>query len=312
MSKEAMKQSRGTPAKLFLMLLLLLLSGCAASGKNEASSKPRITVHDILLPQASGKQLFENDHKTVSVDASDVANGYVMIRYTGSSEKIQIQIKNPDQTVNPYPLMVGEYEAFPFTKGSGDYQINVLEQIHDDQYAVAFSNKITVELSDEFRPFLYPNQYVRYTADSLCVETAEKLSEEAPDDLHFVQNVYHYIIDNIVYDQDLAANAPTNYIPEPDRTLTTGKGICFDYAALTCAMLRSQNIPTKLVVGYSGDIYHAWISVYLTSTGWLDNVIEFSGDSWSLIDPTLGANNSADSVREYVGDGGHYTVKYYY
>lgn len=78
------------------------------------------------------------------------------------------------------------------------------------------------------------------------------------------------------------------------------------------AMLRSQSIPTKLVIGYSGNAYHAWTSVYVAEIGWIDNVIEFDGTNWSLIDPTLAANNSAASVKKYIGDGSNYTVKYSY
>ena len=48
------------------------------------------------------------------------------------------------------------------------------------------------------------------------------------------------------------------------------KGICFDYAALMTAMLRSQGIPTKLEIGYSGEVYHAWISTYIDEIGWVD------------------------------------------
>ena len=59
------------------------------------------------------------------------------------------------------------------------------------------------------------------------------------------------------------------------------------------AMLRSQRIPTKLEVGYSGDVYHAWISCYVDEIGWVDNIIEFDGKNWSIMDPTLAANNSA-------------------
>ena len=59
------------------------------------------------------------------------------------------------------------------------------------------------------------------------------------------------------------------------KTLRTGRGICFDYASLTAAMLRSQNIPARLEIGYSGDVYHAWISVYTEETGWIDRLIEF-------------------------------------
>ena len=94
--------------------------------------------------------------------------------------------------------------------------------------------------------------------------------------------------------------------------MQTRKGICFDYASLMSALLRSQGIPTKLVVGYSGTAYHAWISVYLDEAGWVDNIIEFDGKDWSLMDPTLAANNDEDSVKKYVGDGSNYIVKYSY
>ena len=78
------------------------------------------------------------------------------------------------------------------------------------------------------------------------------------------------------------------------------------------ALLRSQGIPTKLQIGYSGDAYHAWISVYLTEIGWVDDIIEFDGKSWSLMDPTLAAGNSRSSIKKYIGDGDNYTVKYSY
>ena len=78
------------------------------------------------------------------------------------------------------------------------------------------------------------------------------------------------------------------------------------------AMLRSQQIPTKLEVGYAGEVYHAWISCYVDEIGWVDNIIEFNGETWSLMDPTLAANNNSSAVQEYIGDGSKYVVKYTY
>ena len=102
------------------------------------------------------------------------------------------------------------------------------------------------------------------------------------------------------------------YLPNVDDTLKSGKGICFDYAALMSAMLRSQRIPTKLEVGYAGEVYHAWISVYLTGTGWIDDIIEFDGQSWSLMDPTFAASSSSSGLKKYIGDGSNYVLKYSY
>ena len=139
-----------------------------------------------------------------------------------------------------------------------------------------------------------------------------KLSKSSVSDLDYVGQVYDYVIASISYDEELAKNIPTDYIPDIDATLDSGKGICFDYASLMTAMLRSQGIPTKLEVGYSGQAYHAWISVYLEEIGWVDNIISFDGKDWTLMDPTLAAGNDRESVKKYIGDGTHYTVKYHY
>ena len=203
-------------------------------------------------------------------------------------------------------------KPFPLTKGNGTYQVVVLQQVSDNNYAIALSQNIAVTLSDEIEPFLYPNQYVSYTPQSKAVALSEKLSDQSTSDLSFVQNVYDYVISHITYDDAKAENTPSDYIPDIDETLSSGKGICFDYAALMSAMLRCQEIPTKLEVGYSGDVYHAWISVYLKETGWVNNIISFDGKNWTIMDPTLGANNDAKDVRKYVGDGKNYQTKYIY
>ena len=46
--------------------------------------------------------------------------------------------------------------------------------------------------------------------------------------------------------------------------------------------------------------------------GWVDTVIQFDGKVWTLMDPTLAANNDAEDVKKYVGDGSNYIVKYTY
>ena len=149
--------------------------------------------------------------------------------------------------------------------------------------------------------------------DSKCVKKGESLAEkDCYSDLDVVTQIYNFVIKKISYDKKKAENVPYGYTPDPDETLDTGKGICFDYAALMSAMLRSQRIPTKLEVGYSGDVYHAWISCYVDEIGWVDNIIEFDGKNWSIMDPTLAANNSASDVKKYVGNGKNYVTKYTY
>ena len=95
-----------------------------------------------------------------------------------------------------------------------------------------------------------------------------------------------------------------------DETLSTKKGICFDYASLTAAMLRSIGIPAKLAIGYSASVRHAWIDVYIQSVGWVERAVEFNGDEWKLMDPTFAATGTDESIQEYIGDGDNYITEY--
>lgn len=273
--------------------------------------KKRESLRQFLLPEASGTVVYGIEN--ISIDASNTAEGYVMVQYGGSADKVKMQITIPDGTEYTYNLAGGSsYESFPLSGGDGAYHIEVLEHAYDDMYALAFAQDLDVTLNDGFKPFLYPNQYAWYTQESQAAALALELSDSSPDDLGFVENVYLYVTGNITYDKELAASIPAGYIPDVDRTLSAGTGICFDYAALMTAMLRSQGIPTKLEVGYSGEAYHAWIDVYLEESGWVDKVIEFDGQDWTLMDPTLAAGNNRSSVGAYIGDGSNYTTKYSY
>ena len=105
----------------------------------------------------------------------------------------------------------------------------------------------------------------------------------------------------------------SGYLPVLDTVLKEKKGICFDYAALMTAMLRSQEIPCKLVVGYADEVYHAWISVWTEESGWIDGTIFFDGHAWHRMDPTFASSgNRSDSIMNYIGNGANYSAKYLY
>ena len=101
----------------------------------------------------------------------------------------------------------------------------------------------------------------------------------------------------------------TGYIPDPDRTYEERTGICFDYASLAAAMLRSLGIPCKIITGYvSPDgIYHAWNMVYIDGE-WISVEISVGPDSWTRIDLTFAAAGAGSTV----GDGTDYTDRYVY
>ena len=116
-------------------------------------------------------------------------------------------------------------------------------------------------------------------------------------------------MDNIVYDQQKADSVQTGYLPDVDETLSSKKGICYDYSALLACMLRAKNIPARLVMGYvSGvDVYHAWNEVYITDVGWVRTAIYFDGTSWQVADSTFGAANAQAAGK----DAAYTRVKWY-
>ena len=265
-----------------------------------------------LVPEAPGEVIYENEF--ARMDASNISEGYIVMRYTGQSPKVKLQITGPDQTTYTYNLSTTEQkdEVFSLQSGNGDYMVNVYENIEGTQYSEAYSQLISVNLENEFSPFLYPNQNVNFTSSNNAIKKAEELAYVCNNDLEVVSEVYNYIIKTVVYDHEEAETVKSGYIPDIDEVLETRKGICIDYSALMVSMLRSQRIPTRMEIGYAGTAYHAWLSTYIEDVGWVNGMIEFDGTEWSLMDPTFASNNSDDTLKTFIGDGSNYKVKYIY
>ena len=123
--------------------------------------------------------------------------------------------------------------------------------------------------------------------------------------------VYSFVCRQVTYDREKAATVKSGYLPDPDETMRTGKGICFDYAALAASMLRSQGIPTKMVFGYvsPNGLYHAWNMFYTEQTGWVTVGFQVSGKDWNRLDLTFSANGQDAS---FIGDGSNYSDVYFY
>lgn len=266
----------------------------------------------VLVPSADGSTVYETEG--VCVDASNLSEGYVMICYTGSAEKVRMLLDTPSGSTYNYRLATdGSYGVFPMSDGNGNYRIGIYENIADDKYAELFSQEITVELEDEKKVFLYPNRYVDFNKDSEAVKKSAEIVADASTDLEAVQAVFSYVTQNVAYDYDKAATVQSGYLPVVDETLKTGKGICFDYSSLMAAMLRSQRIPTRLEIGYAGTLYHAWISVYIEEEGWIENYIVFDGTDWVLMDPTLVSSAKAAEIKKQMENADtYYEMQYKY
>lgn len=266
----------------------------------------------VLVPEASGSEVYGEGE--ILLDASNASEGYVMLNYSGSNDKVRIQIVTPEEVTYNYTVAeYGTYRAYPLSGGSGTYGITVYELADAEKnlYAMTMTQEISVEISDEFKQFLYPNCYVEFDESSACVKKGEELAKGCDTDLDVVAAVYAYVTENITYDYEKAETVQTGYAPYPDDTLASGTGICFDYASLMSAMLRSQQIPTRLEVGYVGELYHAWLSCYVDDKGWVDDLIEFDGTDWTMMDPTMASGGGTKEVLRLEEESGYITKLVY-
>jgi len=274
-------------------------------------------IPNVIMPVASGR-LVERNSKAL-IDHSNTVDGYVMVRWLANTNmQLRVQVVGPSETTYTYTIFPNEsYEVFPLSDGNGSYTINVFEQVEGSRYALATGLTINVNMADEFAPFLRPNQFVNFDEDSKTVMKAAELVSRDDGFLDKIAAVYAFVMRHLSYDtafaNEVISGQHKGYVPVLDSVLDRGKGICFDYAALMTAMLRSQSIPTKLVIGYAGDVKHAWISVFSEETGWVDQVIFFDGKNWLFMDPTFAsAASSASALQEFIGDGSIYNETHLY
>lgn len=310
-----------------LLLVLLLLLGLTGCGETAATPNPadgEQTDRQLSAEAAPdgkpytappfARSAFHADkaggNEAVRLDLSAVADGYVAVS-AKSSKRLKFQVVHDDVTYN-YDLASDETPSiFPLQSGDGTYLFRVMENVSESKYAELYSESATVKLSSEFAPFLCANDYSSYTETSSCVEKAREIAETAGDAVGVVAGVYSYVTSTVTYDREKAQSVQSGYLPNPDETMQTGKGICFDYASLAAAMLRSQGIPTKLVFGYVSpdDLYHAWNMFYTPESGWITVGYEVSADDWNRLDLTFSANG-ADG--KFIGNGSNYTDVYFY
>ena len=270
-------------------------------------------VITVLSPEASG--ILTKESEQAVIDYSHTEDGYVMVRWTGGADaRVKVLVNGPSGTTYQYNLdLYGSYETFPLSDGSGSYNVGVYRNVDGTQYATVMTLDVSVSLRDEFAPFLRPNQYVNYSYGSSAVQKAAELCAGLTDSLEKTAAVYDYVVNNVSYDTVKAQTVTSGYLPDIDETYLTGRGICFDYAALMAGMLRSQEVPVKLVIGYTGSAYHAWLSVYSQTDGWMNAQIYFDGYTWKLMDPTFASSGEqSESIMQYIGNGANYQAKYLY
>ncbi len=85
-------------------------------------------VITINTPSASGTEVYTGN--SVTIDASNKASGYIMVKYEGGGDK-RVKVRVSLNGVNyDYDLnTAGSYEAYPLQMGNGIYKVQVFQQV---------------------------------------------------------------------------------------------------------------------------------------------------------------------------------------
>ena len=264
----------------------------------------------VITNTASGTKV-ETFSDGSKIDYSNTANGYVMIKYAGSHSNVRVQVTTPGGSKPLYPIFSKGWEALPLTNGNGTYTISVLANDGGTSYTVVGKLDIKVSLSYSTVAFYRPNIFCNYSGGTSCVSYAAELTRGCDTEMAKIEAIYNYVVKTFKYDYGKASSvASSAYVPNLNSVWSSKSGICFDYASTMAAMLRTQGLPTKVCVGYvNGSTYHAWISVYVSGTGWVNGIIQFNGNTWKLMDPTFA---STGSNKYDWSTKGSYSAMYYY
>ena len=245
-----------------------------------------------------------------AINTDNTIDGYVTAQ-ASSPARLKFQVKCGEETYNYDLPNDGTQTVYPLNMGEGSYMFRIMQNTSGSNYVELFSSEADVSLSSEFAPFLMSNMYCNYDRSSSCVDKARELTSTAANEGEVVKNICEFVAGHVTYDNAKAEELAqkSGYVPDPDETLSTGKGICFDYASLSSAMLRSMRIPTKLMTGYVGkdEVYHAWIMVYIDGT-WHSAQFMVDPKTWSRCDVTFASTGAT----QFVGDASAYTDRFTY
>lgn len=231
----------------------------------------------ILLSCALTILLHINTRADVSIDATNATNGIVTIILSELGDKtIKAQVEK-DGGVYYYTIIKTSVNL-PLQMGTGNYKISVLESVGNGSYRVLKAEIISVDTIDDMKMYTASIPFVEYSVSTEAVPAFAELVADTVPDGSKISLIYNDIVVNYKYDHEKALTVTSDYVPVIDDIFNDKKGICYDYAAILAAALRSQNIPSRLVMGYTPLVsgYHAWNEI------WIDG-------KWVTVDATYDA-----------------------
>lgn len=227
----------------------------------------------------------------ITLNLQNLDKGVIGVTYnfdTTANLGIQISLGTQNIWYEIYPKKAGYY---PLNLGNGTYKIRAAKEISNTgSYGVFFSKTFEVNLSNDVLVYKASITEVFWTDQMAAIIFAYERTIGDSYKWDMVVEIYEYMVKQYRYDHDKVAvviGMKPGYIPDIEVVFFDEKIICHDYAVLFAAMLRSLDVPVKLIKGYTENTkgYHAWNEVFNPDTGkWVvvDLTYDASYDEWGL------------------------------
>ncbi|MDY6325306.1 MAG: transglutaminase-like domain-containing protein [Catonella sp.] len=210
-------------------------------------------------------------------------NGTIRLSFNNTySEKIKLLVQLTGGKMFKYDIPKGNVNVnIPLTEGNGEYKIILAKNISGTRYSVLQTSVIKLSVSSSTSPYLTSNIIIDWDTTNKAVKKAQQLTKGKSGNSAKFKAVYNYVVKNYSYDYDKLSildslSKDGSYIPNIDSIYSSKKGICYDISIMMASMLRSVDVPTKVVTGYTPNAannqYHAWNNVYISS--------------WKIVDAT--------------------------
>ncbi len=243
---------------------------------------------EVRMPE-TGKKTKKDG--SLTVDCSHMDQGYVMVKSAKGKKKLKVRMKTGDTTLTYDLNNSGDYEVFPLQYGNGKYTFSLYKNVSGKKYSEEGKVSIKVEMENELNAFLYPNQYVNYDEKTAAVVEASKICEGMTDQKKIYKTICNYMKGHFGYDYIKSVSVKPGQLPDIEDAWNKHMGICQDLSAIMVAMLRSQGVPARLMIGtLNANTYHAWVTAVV------------NGEE-EFFDPTAALNAVSN---------GTYTVERYY
>lgn len=265
---------------ILLMVCLMLMASFPLVAMADISEREQIILTETVQTDDKGYMALILTTRSFFFEVLNIevktVEAVLRVNISSATYKNYKVLISKDETEYIYNL-IADIEYFPLQMGDGKYDITILGSNDGRRFRLLSEKSFTVEL-EENAVFLSSSQTVNWDEESKVALTAYDLTKDATSDQERLERLHTYVVQNVRYDYTKANALPKGYIPNPLETLHDGLGICYDFAALLASMLRSVDIPTKLIKGYSSytPVYHAWNEV-LIEGNWL--VVDTSTDS---------------------------------